>query len=213
MANALKVRALLLGEARSSLKDSSILCLSIIIPTYNEAANITKLLDSVRKNLADSVPYELIVVDDDSPDGTGKIVENYIVNESSKSQGSPIVRVIHRLRRDGLISALLSGIESSEGRFILIMDADFSPPAGSLPAILKELKKHPNSVVVASRYVSGATITGWPYRRRITGTIGNFIARYSLRLRPVKDPISGYFAFPRSLSQQIRFETKGYSSC
>ena len=199
MANALRVHALLLGEAESSLKDSSILCLSIIIPTYNETPNITKLLDSVRKNLADSVPYELIVVDDDSPDGCGKIVENYIVNESSKSQGSPIVRVIHRLRRDGLISALLSGIESSEGRFILIMDADFStPPEAIIPAILKELEKHPNSVVVASRYVSGATITGWPYRRRITRTIGNFIARYSLRLRPVKDPISGYFAFPRS---------------
>lgn len=185
--------------------------LSIIIPTYNECHNIVALLDGVKKNIPPTVFCEILVVDDNSPDGTGKIVENYInSNTDQKKSCCCPVRILHRDDRRGLIPALLAGIENSKGNIILVMDADLSHPPESIPNILKELKDDPNCVVVASRYAVGGSIKGWPYKRRMVSLSAARIARHFLNLGNITDPISGFFAFPRFLTQKIRFETDGY---
>src|SRR6187200_527800 len=143
--------------------------MSIIIPTYNESENISKLIDAVKDNLPYGVFTEIIVVDDNSPDGTGRIVENYVQNvvrtnssyqennvksNNNDNIGNYLIKVVHRPNKNGLISAILQGINSSTGRNILIMDADFSHPPEIIPRIIDELLQDPNCIVIASRYIS-----------------------------------------------------------
>ena len=196
--------------------------LSIIIPTYNESENILKLIDAIKGNIPSNINTEIIVVDDNSPDQTGKIVENYIHNNiatdvslqqqfhSKVDNQNCVVRVIHRKDKTGLIAAILEGIESSNGENILIMDADFSHPPETIPRIVEELRKDPNCIVVGSRYISRGSIVGWPYKRRVISRGAAKIARHGLKVRNVADPMSGFFAFPRHVIKNIKFDTKGF---
>ena len=97
---------------------------SIIIPTYNESENITQVLDSIGEYLPSNIQTEVIVVDDNSPDGTGKIVENYINDAQNKAGYS--INVIHRETKNGLSSAILDGIQHSSGETVVVMDSDLS---------------------------------------------------------------------------------------
>jgi dolichol-phosphate mannosyltransferase len=208
---------------------------SIIIPTYNESENILKLIEAIKYNMkfhSNTVFTEIIVVDDNSPDGTGKIVEDYINKNNNKDmvvgqdqfQFSKIgqhdnnrsinekysVRIIHRSSKSGLISAILKGIESSTGENILIMDADFSHPPEIIPRMVDKLLEDPNCIVIASRYVNGGSIVGWPFKRRILSSGAATLARHGLKVRNVKDPMSGFFAFPRYVIKNLKIDTRGY---
>lgn len=198
-----------MSEGEPSTTVATGLDLSIIIPTYNERHNIVTLLDGIEKNIPRTIFCEILVVDDNSPDGTGKIVENYINSTTVQNKSCP-VRILHRDNRRGLIQALLAGIDNSKGSIILVMDADLSHPPEFIPDILKELKHDPNCVVVASRYAVGGSIKGWPYKRKLVSVFAARIARHFLNLGNITDPISGFFAFPRFLTQKIKFETDGY---
>ena len=182
---------------------------SIIIPTYNEAENIVKLIEAIRKSIPLGVSSEIIVVDDGSPDGTGIAIDKYNAKLGTKRDLFS-VKILQRDGKYGLISAILTGIKFSTGKNILIMDADFSHPPDVIPLIIRELKRDPRCLVVASRYVEGGSIVGWPYRRKILSNVAAFIARYALKLCHVSDPVSGFFAFPRYIIDDVRFETKGY---
>lgn len=184
--------------------------MSIIIPTYNEARNIVNLMDAVRKNIPANIFAEIVVVDDDSPDGTGKIIDQYKSKLDTAAQDRCAVKVLHRAAKYGLISAILTGIKFSTGTNILIMDADFSHPPEVIPVILRELKRDPSCVVVASRYVEGGSVVGWPYKRKILSNLAAYIARYTLKLCHITDPVSGFFAFPRHVVDEVRFETNGF---
>lgn len=201
--------------------------MSIIIPTYNESENISKLIEAIKDNLPYDIFTEIIVVDDNSPDGTGRIVENYVQDvvriknrsirhdpennlKSDDNIGNCLIKVIHRPNKRGLISAILQGIESSTGQNILIMDADFSHPPETIPRLIDELLQDPNCIVIASRYISGGSIMGWPYKRRILSSGAAKIARHSLKVCNVKDPMSGFFALPRHVIKNIHFNTRGY---
>jgi dolichol-phosphate mannosyltransferase len=196
--------------------------LSIVIPTYNESENILKLIGDIRGNLPSNIVTEIIVVDDNSPDETGKIVENYIHNNigrdaslqqqfhSKVDNQNCLVRVIHRKYKTGLISAILEGIESSKGENILIMDADFSHPPETIPLLIEELRQDPNCIVIGSRYISRGSIVGWPFKRRLISRGAAKIARHGLKVRNVTDPMSGFFAFPRHVIKNIKFDTKGF---
>jgi dolichol-phosphate mannosyltransferase len=196
--------------------------LSIIIPTYNESENILKLIDAIKDNTPSNISTEIIVVDDNSPDQTGKIVENYIHNNiatdvslqqqfhSKIDNQNCVVRVIHRKDKTGLIAAILEGIESSNGESILIMDADFSHPPETIPRIVEELRQDPNCIVVGSRYINRGSIVGWPFKRRVISRGAAKIARHGLKVRNVTDPMSGFFAFPRHVIKNIKFDTKGF---
>ena len=212
-----------LGHTEALASDVKLPSLSIIIPTYNESENILKLIGAIKSNLPSNIITEIIVVDDNSPDGTGKIVENYIHNnigtDSSLQQQQfhskvdnqkCFVRIIHRKDKTGLIPAILEGIESSIGESILIMDADFSHPPETIPLLVEELRRDPNCIVIGSRYISRGSIIGWPYKRRVISKGAAKIARHGLKVRNVSDPMSGFFAFPRHVIKNIKFDTKGF---
>jgi dolichol-phosphate mannosyltransferase len=205
--------------------------LSVIIPTYNEYDNILYLIEAVKRKLPDFFFTEIIVVDDNSPDGTGRLIEDYINNNNNNDDtpnpyikaadlegsgifntdgGKCVVKLIQRENKKDLISAVLQGIKLSTGQYILVMDADFSHPPEYVPYLIEELLHDPNCIVIASRYVRGESIIGWPYKRRAASNVAAKIARYGLKLLHIRDPISGFFAFPRHIIENIHVESSGY---
>ena len=180
---------------------------SIIIPTYNESQNILKILKSIGENLLPNVPTQAIVVDDDSPDGTGRLVEEYL-NNVKKIAGYTI-DVIHRTAKKGLSSAILKGIQHAKGDTIVVMDSDFSHPPQIIPRMLDALKKYQCDIVVASRYVKGGKIQGWPLKRKLMSKLATVIAKKGLGVMTA-DPMSGFFAFKRALISGLKFDAIGY---
>lgn len=177
--------------------------------------------------LPDDLFTEIIIVDDNSPDGTGRLIASYIEDALTKvcsgiqqahenssnfaiKTRESIVRLVRRENKSGLISAILQGIKSSTGRYILVMDADFSHPPETVPLLINELLRDPNCIVVASRYTRGGSIRGWPYKRLLLSRLAAKIAIHGLKLCNIRDPISGFFAFPRHIIENIRFDTYGY---
>ena len=133
--------------------------ISIIIPTYNESQNIISILKSIGSNLPKNFHTEAIVVDDNSPDGTGKLVEDYLKN--IKKMADYTIEIIHRKAKDGLSSAILKGIQQANGDTIVVMDCDFSHPPQIIPKLIESIKKYKYDIAVASRYIKGATIQRW----------------------------------------------------
>jgi len=177
---------------------------SIIIPTYNESQNILKILKSIGENLLPNVPTQAIVVDDDSPDGTGRLVEEHL-NNVKKIAGYTI-DVIHRTAKKGLSSAILKGIQHAKGDTIVVMDSDFSHPPQIIPRMLDALKKYQCDIVVASK---GGKIQGWPLKRKLMSKFATLIAKKGLGVRTA-DPMSGFFAFKRTLISGLKFDAIGY---
>jgi dolichol-phosphate mannosyltransferase len=201
----------------AALSNSNIVTFSIVIPTYNESENILRLISEIEKNLPTSDFTEIIVVDDNSPDGTGKLVEDCIIKKGIKAKEknsshtkNHILKVVHRTGKEGLIPAILDGVRQSSGTNVLIMDADFSHPPEVIPKMMSELKRNPNSIVIGSRYIEGGKVVGWPARRKILSKGASTLARLGLNVKNVKDPMSGLFALPRELIQNISIATKGY---
>jgi len=126
---------------------------SIIIPTYNESKNILQVLKSIGESIPRNIFTEAIVVDDNSPDGTGKIVEEYLKNV--KNRVNYTIDVIHRTAKKGLSSAILNGIQQAKGDTIVVMDSDFSHPPQIIPRMIDALRKYQCDIVIASRYVKG----------------------------------------------------------
>jgi len=196
--------------------------LSIIIPTYNEAETILKLIDAIRYHVPTDISAEIIIVDDNSPDGTGRLVESYTQSITNEMLGSTqtsndkniyrkcLVKVIHRQRRNHLISAILHGVRFSSGQNILIMKGDFSHPPEIIPRLINELNQDPNCIVIASRYIKGASIVGWPFKRLMVSMSAVRIARHSLKLRNVKDPMSDFFALPHHALKNIEFNIQDF---
>lgn len=171
--------------------------LSIIVPTYNERENIPVLLERIDRALKGAgISYEVIVVDDNSPDGTADIAEQL-------SKVYP-VGVVRRPGKLGLASAIVDGIKASQGRIITVMDADLQHPPEVLPGMFETLVKQGCDVVVASRYIEGGSIVGWSLLRKVVSRGATLIARVLLpKVRSVKDTMSGYFMFRREVVESI----------
>ncbi len=185
--------------------------LSIVIPTYNEAENIVPLIESIKSHIGNSVHSEIIVVDDNSPDGTGVLIDDYIKNNGFTQNGCTFnVKAIHRKQKTGLIQAILEGVSKAKGKQVLVMDADFSHPPEIMPKMVETSQKNGDSIIIASRYTKGGSIKGWSLKRRLLSLGANHIARHGLNMPNVKDPMSGFFAFPRNLIENTNFNTKGY---
>ena len=180
---------------------------SIIVPTYNESQNIINMLKSIRKCMPDGFFAETIVVDDNSPDGTGKIVEEYISNLKKFTENK--IRIIHRKAKDGLASAILNGIQNASADTIVVMDSDFSHPPQIIPKLVSAIKQYQYDIAIASRYVKGGTVEGWSLKRKIISKIATLIARKSLGVKSY-DPMSGFFAFRKNLIKGLSFDAIGY---
>lgn len=171
--------------------------LSIIIPTYNEAENIENLLHAINSIVN---TYEIIVVDDNSPDGTGKIAESLKVNY-------PNLIIIHRIDEKGLASAVVEGFKRAHGEIIGVMDADFSHPVEALPRMVEPILKGQTDLVIGSRYTAGGEILGWGLVRKLTSKGAILLAR---PLTPIKDCVSGLFFFKKTVIKDVDFNPQGY---
>ena len=181
--------------------------ISIIIPTYNESSNIIRILKSIGENLPKNIIAEAIVVDDNSPDSTGKIVDEYLKNV--KKIAGYTMEIIHRTSKNGLSSAILSGVQRAKGETIVVMDSDFSHPPQIIPKMIESLKKYQCDLVIASRYISGGKINGWTLKRKIMSKVATLIAKKGLGVK-TKDPMSGFFAFKKNILKGINFDAIGY---
>ncbi|MDF2423322.1 MAG: glycosyltransferase family 2 protein [Nitrosopumilus sp.] len=180
---------------------------SIIIPTYNESQNIIQILKSIKENLPKNFITQAIVVDDNSPDGTGRIVDDYLKN--FKKVADYTIEVIHRKAKDGLGSAILKGIQQAKGDMIVVMDSDFSHPPQIIPKLIESIKKYQCDIVIASRYIKGGKIQGWSAKRKLMSKFATLIAKKGLGI-DTKDPMSGFFAFKRNIIKELNIDAIGY---
>src|SRR5713226_4051911 len=164
--------------------------MSIVIPTYNERDNVPELLCEIRALQAALIrPLEIVLVDDNSPDGTAAAAE-----ELGKRLGMNL-RILTRNGRRSLGSAIADGLRLCRWDLVCVMDADLSHPASLVPALLDALDGADG--VIASRYAAGGRIVSWPLRRRLVSLVATGLARRLLRL-PHHDPLSGFFLVRRS---------------
>jgi len=167
--------------------------ISIIVPTYNESQNINELLNRVHDALH-NIEHEIIVVDDDSPDMTWKIVEDRIKIDSK-------VRIIRRKNDRGLSRAVVAGFNAAKGNLLGVIDADLQHDERILPEMIK--KTDTASIVIGSRYVKGGGVGDWQFSRRIKSWLATKIAALILNIA-VNDPMAGFFVINKETYQKIR---------
>jgi dolichol-phosphate mannosyltransferase len=176
----------------------------VVIPTYNEAENLPALIPEI---LAQDERLEILVVDDNSPDGTGDIADKAGESESR-------VHVLHRDSKQGLGPAYRAGLSRAlelGADIVIQMDADFSHPPTSIPRLLEEIETH--DVVLGSRYLNGITVVNWPIERILISWFGNVYARKISGL-PISDTTGGFRCIRRELLEKMGFEhirSNGYA--
>lgn len=175
--------------------------LSIVIPTYNEKGNILVLLRKINREFKENkIKGEVIVIDDCSPDGTGKLVEN--LRKKQKN-----IKIIHRKGKLGLSSAVLEGFKIAKGNILGVMDADLSHPAEKIPEMFEIIKKGEADFVVGSRYIKGGKIKGWGLKRMAMSKVATLLARPFTK---VKDPMTGFFLIRKKCVEKKEFNSKGF---
>ncbi len=167
---------------------------SIIIPTYNERANIIGLVQLIRAVL-DAMPIEVIVVDDQSPDGTAETVNEYAKEHSW-------LNVIQRKGEKSLSGSVIDGLRQARGQVLCVLDADLSHDPALLPKMIMTVRQG-TELVIGSRRVSGGGAENWPWYRRGLSSMGNGLAQGLLRLS-IADTMSGYFAMDRHFYEKVR---------
>lgn len=179
----------------------------VIVPTYNEAHNIPRIIESI---MSLDEPASLLVVDDGSPDGTGDIVE------SLKEKYRGRLHLIRRSGKLGLGTAYVEGFKFAlENGFIYIceMDADFSHNPQDIPDLVNEVKSGNADVAIGSRYANGISIVNWPLSRLILSYGANLYARFITGL-PVADTTAGFKCIHRKVLEAISVEairSNGYA--
>lgn len=175
---------------------------SLVVPTFNERENIPELLQLLYANLGEST-FEIIIVDDDSPDRTWELADQL-------RHQYPGLRVIRRQDEKGLSSAVLKGFEAAEGEFLGVIDADLSHDIRILPELINACAKGAD-IAVGSRRVPGGGATAWPWHRRMMSSVATMISKVVLGAT-LSDPMSGYFVVRRPLyeSCQHRLAPMGY---
>ncbi|MFC0506069.1 polyprenol monophosphomannose synthase [Micromonospora costi] len=176
------------GPTRHAADVSGVGRVLVVIPTYNEADNVSDIVGRVRQ----AAPgVEVLVADDNSPDGTGVIAD-------ALARTDPRVHVLHREGKQGLGAAYLAGFTWARERgydAVVEMDADGSHAPEDLPALLDAARDA--DVVIGSRWTSGARVVNWPLRRLALSRCGNLYARLALGM-PVSDATGGYRVYRRS---------------
>jgi len=168
--------------------------LSVIIPAYNERANLTELFDRLAAVLSE-IDYEILVVDDDSPDGTASLAR-------SIAQQNARVRTLQRVGRTGLSSAVVEGMLATSSPYIAVMDADMQHDEAILPEMLNTLKRDNLDLVIGSRNISGGSMGEFASHRVALSQLGRRLSRAVCRAE-LSDPMSGYFMVTRAYLQEV----------
>lgn len=175
---------------------------SIVVPTYNEAGGIEQLITSLdgvfKQHLLDG---EIVVVDDNSPDGTGAIVDRLAAHYP--------VRCLHRPGKMGLSSGVIDGwrFARPESEAVGAIDADFSHDVNALPAMVRALESGEYGLAIGSRYVAGGGIANWPWKRKLTSRVAILLAQ---PLTAVRDITSGYLLVKRSALDGVELDPIGF---
>ncbi|MEO8251726.1 MAG: polyprenol monophosphomannose synthase [Chloroflexota bacterium] len=168
----------------------------VTLPTYNERENLESIAAAILAALPEAI---LLVVDDNSPDGTGALADTMAI-------GEPRLHVLHRPSKEGLgvayRDAFRWALDRPETRAVVQMDADFSHDPGDLPRLLAPLMTG-SDLVLGTRYMPGGGTVGWPIRRRLISRAGTIFARMVLLL-PYRDLTGGFKAWRRELLEAIR---------
>ncbi|UCG84187.1 MAG: glycosyltransferase family 2 protein [Dehalococcoidia bacterium] len=175
--------------------------LSLIAPTYNEIENIVPLVERVHEVLS-QYRYELVIVDDNSPDGTADLARTL-------SEKYPL-KVIVRTEERGLASAVVRGFNEASGRVLGVIDADLQHPPEAIPDLLKAIDAGAD-VVIASRYIPGGGVEGWSIKRKIISQGAKLIANLLLSSASgIRDPLSGFFLFKKEVIDGVALAPTGY---
>jgi dolichol-phosphate mannosyltransferase len=177
--------------------------LSVIVPTYNERDRLTELVNALFVAArASDVNLELVIVDDNSPDGTGKLADELAAQHP--------IRVVHRSGKLGLGTAVVAGFNVASAEVFGVMDADFSHPPAMVPKMLAVLQATDADVLVASRYIPGGSTPNWPFKRRLLSRLGCLLAR---GLSPIRDAASGFFLIRRDVARNVVIQAGGFKIC
>lgn len=177
--------------------------LSVVVPTYNERDRLQELVAALFDAYARAgLDAELIIVDDNSPDGTGRLAD-----QLAKSAR---IRVIHRAGKLGLGTAVIEGFTTSQAPIVGVIDADLSHPPVLLPRMLAIMQQQAADVVVASRYIEGGGTRGWPLGRLLMSRLACLMAA---GLTPVRDATSGFFLIRRELARGVTISAGGFKIC
>lgn len=175
----------------------------VVIPTYNEKENVSAMAETVLSCLPEN--GEILFIDDNSPDGTGEIVE-------AMRKTNPAIHCLHRAVKDGLGRAYVQGFAEAlklGADKVIQMDCDFSHPADRI----RDLLSADADIVIGSRYVRGGKCVGWPFRRWLISRCGGLFVRFVTGM-PLKDPTGGFKCFTAGALKKInldRVESAGYS--
>jgi dolichol-phosphate mannosyltransferase len=181
----------------------SLLQLSVVVPTFNERDNVTKLFHKLEATLS-GVAWEVIFVDDNSPDGTSEVVRGLARRDGR-------VRCIRRIGRRGLSGACIEGILASSAPYAAVMDADLQHDETQLPKMLALLQSGQAELVVGSRYVEGGSADSFDKQRAGASALATEVAKRVLRVG-VADPMSGFFMIRRDRFEQLapQLSTQGF---
>jgi dolichol-phosphate mannosyltransferase len=177
---------------------------ALVIPTLNEAGNIPTLFQRVQAALAPvNIDYELIVVDDNSQDGTAAVVREH-------SALDPRIRLLVRKGERGLAGAVIHGWKHTDANWLGVIDADLQHPPEILPELLTSIR-HGNDIAIASRYVTKNSVTNWNKMRQLISRCGTLatvpLQRPGLR---IKDPLAGFFVVRRECIEGIDLQPQGF---
>jgi dolichol-phosphate mannosyltransferase len=166
--------------------------ISIVVPTYNESENIGNLLQAVSKIL-ESYDYEIIIVDDNSPDGTAAIVRKII-------SGDNRIRLVVRSGKLGLGSAILEGFSMAGGNYLLMIDADLSHRPEDIKRLIDRRKEA--DIIIGSRYIKGGRTICWPMKRKLISSVAIVLVKLFFNLS-VKDPVSGFALYKKETIERL----------
>ena len=177
--------------------------LSLVVPTYNERDRLPDLVKAVFDAFErGGVDGELIIVDDNSPDGTGKVADDLALRYP--------VRVIHRAGKLGLGTAVVEGFNASEALIVGVIDADLSHPPALVPRMVGAMLESSADFVIGSRYIPGGGTGDWPFSREL---MSRFACQLARGLTPVRDVTSGFFLVRRELAKGVTISAGGFKIC
>jgi dolichol-phosphate mannosyltransferase len=189
----LRVKVTSLPENPPAAFEPAELC--VVVPTLNERDNIGRLIERLERCLDGAAAFEILVVDDDSPDGTAAAVREL-------ARADPRVRCLQRIGRRGLASACVEGMLASAAPYLAVIDADLQHDEALLPRMLEVLRRDEADLVVASRYTATGAVPGWDERRRRISRAATRLGRAALKV-DLTDPMSGFFMLKREAFEAV----------
>ena len=177
--------------------------LSIVVPTYNERDRLAALVAAVFEAYQrEGLNGELVIVDDNSPDGTGALADELATRYR--------IRVVHRAGKLGLGTAVVEGFAAASAPIVGVIDGDLSHPPALVPRMLAVMRKYDADIVIGSRYIPGGGTRNWGMGRLLMSQAACLLAR---GVTPVRDATSGFFLIRKDVAGEVKISAGGFKIC